>query len=121
MCPCGNKLETFPLPNGPDSETITADQQGPAKPDFHLDSSLEPCEPFQWLSGKYVCFCEKLQQSVTDHTVRRTIFTADSEQHSFHLSSHLTPCFARAPSMAAVLFLVLVSFFNSFLVLSLKC
>lgn len=34
MCPYGNKLETFPLPNDPDSETITADQQGSAKPDF---------------------------------------------------------------------------------------
>lgn len=35
--PCGNALETFPLPNDPDRETITVDLQGANKLDFHLD------------------------------------------------------------------------------------
>lgn len=38
--PCGNELETFPLPNDPDRETITVDLQGTSRLDIHLDLCL---------------------------------------------------------------------------------
>lgn len=58
--PCGNKLETFPLPNDPDRETITVDLQGTSKLDFHLDLCPRLSE---WLSccRECICVCEKLQ------------------------------------------------------------
>lgn len=37
--PCGNNLETFPLPNDPGRGTIPAELRGTGRTDFHLDSS----------------------------------------------------------------------------------
>lgn len=42
--PCGNELETFPLPNDPDRDTITVDLQGTSQLDFHLDLCLRLSE-----------------------------------------------------------------------------
>lgn len=54
--PRGNERETFPLPNDPDRETITADLQGTSKLDFHLDLCLRLSN-----AAGSVCVCEKLQ------------------------------------------------------------
>lgn len=37
--PCGNNLETFPLPNDPGRGTISGELRGTGRTDFHLDSS----------------------------------------------------------------------------------
>lgn len=42
--PCGNKLETFPLPNDPDRAKITVALRGTSKLDFHLDLCLRLSE-----------------------------------------------------------------------------
>ena len=47
--PRGNELETFPFPNDPDRETITADLQGTSKLDFHLDLCLKLSESLRML------------------------------------------------------------------------
>lgn len=93
--PCGNELETFPLPNDPDRKTITVDLQGTSKLDFHLDLCLRLSEQLK-CCRECMCLYEKLQfhQRLTAYTAMRAfqlliedLFISSSFSSSFCGSS----------------------------------